>query len=319
MYRTFLMEKNFAYRMQREVLPYLRDHREERTFITQDGASLFCVYYRADAPRGSVTILHGMGESAEKYHELCYYFLQNGLSVFVFDQRGHGRSTREAQRGVVHIRNFEQYVQDFADVISANLDSLPTPRYLFAHSMGGAVAALYLERGGNVFEKAWLSSPAISVKIKGTPRALVRLICASACATGQGHKRVHTMKAPLPPEKETCSGSSCASIARFEAYRAVKLGDARLHAAKPSYAWLRAAMRATSRMLRQKQLRHVCTPVRILAAEQDHLVELDAQRAFARGIQDGEICEIAHARHELFNERDCICHPYFNDLLDYFA
>ncbi len=317
-YRDFLEEKDFAWRMQREVLPYLRARREEGEFHTADGTSLFTVHYRADAPRGSVVILHGMGESAEKYHELCYYFLKNNLSVFLFDQRGHGRSTREAHAGIVHIKDFETYAQDFAELITHKLAELPTPRYLFAHSMGGAVAALYLERGTDVFHKAWLSSPAISVRIKGAPRGFVRLVCAVSCATGRAKERVHVMKPPLPPEKDTPAGSSCASIARFEAYRAVKLADARLHSAKPSYAWLRAATRATPRILRKKQLQCVCTPVRILAAERDHLVELKAQRAFARGIPDGAIWEIARARHEIFNERDSICHPYFAELLDYF-
>ena len=318
-YRHFLEESNFASRMQDEVLPYLCARREEGKFQTVDGATLFTVHYRADAPRGSVVILHGMGESAEKYHELCYYFLKSNLSVFLFDQRGHGRSTREAHAGVVHIKDFEVYAQDFTDLIEAKLAELPTPRYLFAHSMGGAVAALYLERGTNVFDKALLSSPAIAIQIKGTPRALVRLICNAACAAGRAKERVHVMKPPLPPQEESHKGSSCASLARFEAYRAVKLSDKRLHSAKPSYAWLRAAMRATSHILRPRQLKRVCTSVRILSAERDHLVDLNAQRAFARAIADGEIFEIAHARHELFNECDHISHPYFNDLLDYFA
>lgn len=318
-YRDFLCEKNLAYRMQREVLPYLRARREEGTFTTADGATLFTVYYRADAPRGSVVILHGMGESAEKYHELCYYLLKNNLSVFLFDQRGHGRSTREAENGIVHIKDFAIYAQDFTDLMTSKLPALPAPHYLFAHSMGGAVAALYLEQGDTPFKKAWLSSPAIAVRIKGAPRGFVRFICAAACATGRGKKRIHVMKPPLPPEKETSKGSSCASLARFEAYRAVKLSDVRLHSAKPSYAWLRAATRATSRMLRKKQLQRVCIPVRILAAERDHLVELNAQRAFSRGIREGSICEISGARHELFNERDAIAHPYFAELLDYFA
>ena len=319
LYHDFLLEQDFSLRMQHEVLPYLQSRREEGRFKTSDGASLFTLTYHADNPRGSVVILHGMGESAEKYHELCYYLLKSDLSVFLFDQRGHGRSTREAQRGVVHVKDFDTYAKDFAEWIEALCNALPTPRYLFAHSMGGAVAALYLERGSTVFEKALLSSPALRVRTKGAPRAMVRLICTIFCTVGRGNERVHTMKQPLPPEEETQENSSCASVERFEAYRKVKMSDKRLHSAKPSYAWLRAAMRATPRILRAKHLRRVRIPVRVVTAERDHLVESDAGRAFVRGIPCGEIFEIAHARHELFNERDELSHPYFEDLLHYFA
>ncbi len=318
-YRDFLCENAFSHRMQAEVLPFLRARREDDTLQTADGATLHTVYYRADEPRGSVVIVHGMSEHTEKYHELCYYFLQSDLSVLLYDQRGHGYSTREAENGIVHIRHFTQYDEDLNALLCTMEDKLPTPRYLFAHSMGGAVAALYLERGTDFFQKAWLSSPAISVRIKGAPRAFVWTVCAGACLVGKGKKRVHVMSPALPPEKETGRGSSCASAARFEAFREVKKADSLLWSAKPSYAWLLTAMNTTHRILRPKRLRNVKIPVRLYAAEREHLVELNPQRTFIKGVRNGRMCEIAHARHELFSERDAISHPYFAELLDYFA
>lgn len=318
-YRAFLFENEFVTRMQDEVLPFLRERREDDTFQTADGKTLHTVYYRAHAPRGCVVIVHGMSEHTEKYHELCYYFLKSGLSVLLYDQRGHGHSTREAERGIVHVRSFAQYDEDLHALLTAMADKLPAPRYLFAHSMGGAVAARYLERGTDFFEKAWLSSPAISVRIKGAPRTFVWATCATACLFGKGKHRVHVMSPALPPDKESPRGASCASLARFEAYREVKKADPVLWSAKPSYAWLFSAMNATHRILRPRHLKNVKTPVRLYAAERDHLVELNPQRAFVKGIRNGRMCEIARARHELFNERDEISHPYFEELLDYFA
>lgn len=318
-YRDFLFENEFAERMQREVLPFLRARREDGTFQAPDGATLHTVYYGADEPRGCVVIVHGMSEHTEKYHELCYYFLKSGLSVLLYDQRGHGYSSREAERGIVHIRHFAQYDEDLAALLCAMEDKLPSKRYLFAHSMGGAVAALYLERGTDFFERAWLSSPAIAIRIKGAPRPFVWCTCATACLLGRGGRRVHAMSPALPPEKESQRGSSCASVARFEAFREVKKADAALWSAKPSYAWLLTAMNTTHRILRPKRLKNVKIPVRLYAAEREHLVELNPQRAFIKGVRNGRMCEIAHARHELFSERDAISHPYFEELLDYFA
>lgn len=318
-YRSFLHEDEFATRMQDEVLPYLHARREDGSFQTADGATLHTVYYTADEPRGCVVILHGLSEHTEKYHELCYYFLKNDLSVFLYDQRGHGHSTREVPNGIVHIHSFSQYDEDLNALLTAMADKLPTPLYLFAHSMGGAVAALYLERGMTPFEKAWLSSPAISVHTKGAPRPFVWLTCRAACVLGKGKHRIHTMSAPLPPDKETNRNSSCASRARFEALRAVKKGDPLLWSAKPSYAWLLAAMKATRRILHKKRLQNIKTPLRLYAAERDHLVELAPQCRFIADVPNGSACMIAHARHELFSERDALSHPYFEELLDYFA
>ena len=315
----FLREEDYNTALTERVLPLLAACRREEEFVCADGAKLFAVRYEARQPRGSVVILHGFGENVEKYRELCYYFLKSGLTVQLFEQRGHARSTREVEPGLVYIKRFSQYVSDFSAFMEANAPFLPTPRYLFAHSMGGAVSALYLSKDTGVFTRAVLSSPMIAMQYKRVPRFLGYGACA-LLGTLMGTKRrfVGVHPAP-PPEKETLERSGATSLARFEAYRAAKVGDKRLHAASATFAWTREALGCTRDILKKGVPERIRIPVRVYAAEQEVLVQEGPQRRFAARVPKGEFRTVRGAKHEIYFSKDEVAHPYFAEILSFFG
>lgn len=315
----FLFEEDYASRVSKEVLPALMAARKEWYYHTADGAELFVVRYDARPARGSAVILHGFGESAEKYRELCYYFLKSGLTVLIFEQRGHGRSTRTVPMGLTHIRHFSQYVEDFDALMSDLAEALPSPRYLYAHSMGGAVAALYLERGGAHFEKAVLSSPMIAMQYKRVPRPLGYAACAAMGVLGLGKRRFIGMReAPLPAEERvTLSGAD--SEARFLAYRAVKEQEPLLRASRPTVAWVREALGCTREILKKGAPERIAIPVRVYAAEHEVLVQEGPQRAFAARVPQGSFFPVAGVKHEIYFTTDDKLHPYLRGVLDFFS
>ncbi len=71
-----------------------------------------------------------------------------GFDVLIIDHRGQGRSGRmlpDTHRG--HVVDFSDYVDDFAAFWQQ--ESQPGPwrkRYILAHSMGGAISTLFLQR-----------------------------------------------------------------------------------------------------------------------------------------------------------------------------
>ena len=89
-----LREEEFDREMETTVAPALRKVREDGTFSGCDGRTLCYHVYRASEPRANLVVVHGFTESSEKYDELSWYFLQSGLSVYLFDHRGHGKSFR---------------------------------------------------------------------------------------------------------------------------------------------------------------------------------------------------------------------------------
>ena len=315
---AFLRETEYSLQMQQTVQPVLQSAREERTLTTADGKQLFVVCYRARQPRGSVVILHGFGETAEKYHELCYYFLQCGYNVLVYDQRGHGRSTRLAAQGVVHNPEFEKYVEDLAFVLEAEQESLPAPRYLFSHSMGGAVAALYLERGGSFFKKAVLSSPMIYMHHKRVPRKAGELLCHIGCRLRPAADRFFAVSAAPTPENESFERSAASSQARFEYYRTVKSQSPLLYASKASNGWMLEAMRCPRRILKKGAPERVQTPLRVYAAEWETLVDRRPQQKFAKRVQTGRFFLVKGCKHEIYFATDEVLHPFLCELLAYF-
>ena len=109
---AYLTEATYAADMQKTAVPYILARRRETTLTAADGKPLFVQSYTADDPRGTVFLVHGFSESAEKFRELIYDCLTRGLSVLIYDQRGHGRSFRNAPTRVTHVDRFEQYVED---------------------------------------------------------------------------------------------------------------------------------------------------------------------------------------------------------------
>lgn len=109
------------------------------------------IYQHRSERKGGVIIVTGRTEGLALYQETILDLLRNGYSVYIHDHRGQGFSERIAgtDSTLGHIDDFDNYVKDLATFIDgpvhdARTDA-STPQYLLAHSMGGTIAALYLE------------------------------------------------------------------------------------------------------------------------------------------------------------------------------
>ena len=64
-----ISEKDYFNLMSTEVEPYLAKKRKEDYFLSSDGKKIHYEAYEKLLSRGSVVILHGFTESAEKFRE----------------------------------------------------------------------------------------------------------------------------------------------------------------------------------------------------------------------------------------------------------
>lgn len=125
------------------------------------------------APRGSLLLVHGLGEHAGRYQEAAARFQGWGFQVWALDQRGHGQSG--GIRG--GLPTPADLVADLKSVILRirEIDGAEAPLTLLGHSMGGAVCArLVAEEGGSV-SRLILSSPALALGLPAWRRGLIRL------------------------------------------------------------------------------------------------------------------------------------------------
>jgi alpha-beta hydrolase superfamily lysophospholipase len=115
------------------------------TFRTKDGLKLFTRTWRPPAkPRAVVALVHGYAEHSGRYASLAADLVAEGHAVLGYDHRGFGRS--EGRRAFV--ARFDDLLDDLDRFLDAVRQAYPdAPLFLFGHSMGGAVTALYaLER-----------------------------------------------------------------------------------------------------------------------------------------------------------------------------
>jgi len=313
--RTFIKEQEFKTQITDTVLPYLKKKATVRICRAHDKNPLYAVLYRADSPRGTVVLVHGFSENADKYSEFIYYLLREGLSVLIYDQRGHGRSHRAAPPHIIHVDRFSQYVDDLEAVLAAFKGELAAPLYLFAHSMGGAVSTLFLQKHPNVFQKAVLSAPMISLQYRGLMRVCATSACRFCALTGRAKKTVFIAKRDY--KNETFEQSSSLSPARFAYLHDLRNRDPLLSGGSPSYAWSLAALGVTKKLLHKNACAQVRIPVLLLAAEHEHLVSPEAQKKLAAALPHCKLETVEGSKHEILFASDEILHPVLDEILDF--
>ena len=301
------------------ILPELTEHQEIKSVSGKDGFPLFCSCFRADNSCGTVLILHGFTENTYKYSELIYSLLRNHFNVVAYDQRGHGRSGRAeglSHFSVTHVDRFEDYVDDLAVICDTVLTGFPKPWMLFAHSMGGAVASLYLEQYHHTFSAAALCAPMIAPNTGGLPAPLASCIARILCCFGKSKSNPFFMKPYSGPED---FNTSCATDpARFFWYDKEKTRHREYQNNTPSCRWILESVAVTGKILASGAPESISCPVLLSTADRDSSVDPDAQKLFIDRIPGGKHIFVKDSRHEIFRSVNQVFFPWWHEVLSFF-
>ena len=147
--------------------------------VARDGVELALRVWPVPSARGTVVVVHGLGEHAGRYAHVAAALNAIGLGVVAHDQRGHGASG--GARGVIGQR--DDLLVDLAQVVDAVRRAHPGPLVLLGHSMGGLVAARFVAGALEAPARPWsravealvLSSPALDPGMTPFQRGLARL------------------------------------------------------------------------------------------------------------------------------------------------
>lgn len=320
-----VLSEQYAKTMNEVVLPWLAARRKDAQVAGDGGKPLFVSRFDAelpagtDRPRGTVLIVHGFTENADKFSELIHSLLHSGFSVVAYDQRGHGRSWRDPALGdasLTHVDDFDEYVRDMAIVVDTVLSAMPKPYLLFAHSMGGAVSSLYLERHAGVFARVALCAPMIAPNLGGLSETAARLMCDAARTLGSRKKRIFASKPYAGPEN--FATSAAAGRARFDWYDAIKAATPAFQNNGPSYGWILQAIRASKLVLAAGAVERIDAPVRLFTAETDGSVLPGPQAAFVARLKRGRRELVKGARHEIYRSDDDVLFPWWHGILEFF-
>ena len=258
-------------------------------FRTYDGLALQGRVWPCRDARGTIVIVHGLGEHIGRYAHVAASLNTHGWSVVGYDQRGHGAS----EGGRARLGAVDDLLRDLAVVLDAvrGAADFVSPLVLLGHSMGGAVAARFVAGGVELPKPAWsravdalvLSSPALDLGMTVVQKAMLATL------------------GPLTPDLAIGTGVKPTGISRDPAVVAAYMADSLVHD--------RITPRLTRFMVDAGLAVRSLAPrwavsTLLLYAGTDRYVRPAGSAAFAAAAPQGVVTarEFAPLFHEIFNE-----------------
>ncbi len=231
--------------------------------------------------RGSIVLMHGLGEHSGRYRHLAHLFNEMGLSVRCYDHRGHGRS----QGGRGDVPNGDPMLQDAQIVIEHFAARFARRPFLFGHSMGGLFAARFALAATTPLRGLILSSPALAVRMSPLQHRLLGLMLT------------------LAPRIGVPNGLQPQYLSHDPAVVAAYRNDPLVHG-KISARLLRSMLGAIDYC--QQHAAELHLPLLLQIAGDDHLVDASGSRRFFAQLPDGDFTFKVYESlyHEIFNETD---------------
>lgn len=336
-------ENGFKEAVDTILKPWLSDTVSEGKFTSFDGSRIR--YYRALNPRAKavVVMVHGFCEFFGKFHEAAYNFWESGYSIYFIELRGHGGSQRSVKAlDHVDVADFSEYVEDLkafldqvvvpqtqglltraavagsAGTMSARGSAGKLPLYLYAHSMGGCVGTLFLERHPEYFKAAVLSSPMLKMTFGDIKMWQVKaLIIVSRVL--RWNEQTMPGQNDFDPEKPDFDGSGTLSRARFDYQWELRVtpesgGLNTMNGG--TYRWGRAAWKATQELLKDEA--KIRIPVLVCQAGKDFFVDNEGQDHFAKTAPKAKLLRFPEAKHEIYASGGKVQERYFREVTGFF-
>jgi len=302
------------------VLPFLATGKIF-AFATTDGLKLSGVYFENPTSTKTIVIVNGRSEPWLKYGEVFYDLYQQGYSIYSYDHRGQGLSPHlsPVNPEIGHVEFFHSYIEDLntfvTDVVIPNKkpsDDL----FLFAHSMGGTVAAGYLSEYKVPFKKAVLSCPMLQVNTKPYPEPIARSIVDVASLLGKSeHYAIGygDYNLDLPFSKNTTTGSPVRWWMTNEVYRenpSTLIGG-------PSNRWVHESL--TEGQSVRNEMGNIEIPFILFQAGSDQIVKPKGEEQGCA--KAGSLCtliKVPDSQHEILFEKDAIRSEALAEIFTFF-
>ncbi|MGQ4277577.1 alpha/beta fold hydrolase [Pseudidiomarina sp. E22-M8] len=310
------------------VMPYWHEYAER--FYMQRPHEINLCYYLIRPPNAKALVLISPGriEGAIKYPELVWELGQQGYAVAIIDHRGQGfsdRLTPNPHNG--HVHEFDDFVDDFAGFVREAEKHMnehygvELPVHLVAHSMGGAIAALYLARYPHNVKSAVLSSPMFGIQTGWIPHWLAVAVTRAGAALNQLLSPQTAWYFPGTGdyvETPFKDNELSHSLARYQTFREHYQEHPEAQLGGPTFRWIAEALSAARQAIAEAGDIHI--PVLVVQAGGDTVVDGRAQQEFVCALSHphSQVMVVAGAKHEIFIESDTYREPVVTRLLTWF-
>ncbi|MBN1883014.1 MAG: lysophospholipase [Deltaproteobacteria bacterium] len=260
---------------------------DEAGFEGAGGVHLFYRFYKPKEYKNVIIYVHGLGDHSGRYVYPIEYLIDHGIAFYGLDHRGHGKS--DGKRG--HVDRFSQYIDDLRTFVSIVRKREGTGKalFLFGHSMGGLIAARFVEEYPQMVRGLILSSAALEPNREPPP------MTARMGAFLSKHIPKFTMTNEIDP---VFLSHDKTVIKRYTEDRLVH---------NKISARLLTEMAHDMKTVFEKAS-EVRIPVLVMHAGDDHLISLNGSRRFFQelGSEDKKLAVFEGFYHDLVNEVDRI-------------
>lgn len=254
------------------------------------------------APRATILILTGYGESAEKWFETVDDFVARGFTVWILERQGQGGSERETPwRDLGHVDSFDPDVAAVRALVTGVIrPEAGTPLVLLGHSEGGLVALRAAEQG-LAMDGLVLTSPAFGLTALPRPRSdFARFTPAMRLL------RLGWLKSPDQPgwRRDANDTALTRDPARAKVQSAWMLANPDLRMGGRSLGWFAAFFDASEAAARD--IRKPRVPTLMLTAGRDHAVTAKPQDRICAAMLSCQTTRYPNAGHDLHMESDAV-------------
>lgn len=251
----------------------------EGTFRVADGTELFYRRWSPAESRGTLVIVHGFNEHSGRFDHVAQYWVDQGLTVWALDQRGHGRSGGPR----AYVERWDDYVDDLHAFITGPVGG--GQPLLLGHSMGGMITFRYGLAHPESIKALVITSPLFQNRAQ--PTAIDALMAPVAS------RLLPKLLRPAPLDPSTLSRDPAVGTAYAADPLVGKQGTPR---------WFTEMQKAAAASLAEAP--NFRLPILVLAAGADALVDPDAtERVYqAIGSNRKRLKRYPDFYHELLNE-----------------
>ncbi len=266
------------------------------SFTASDGENLAVQDWplpEGEPQRGTVLLVHGLGEHVGRYDAMARRLNRWGFAVRGYDQYGHGDSA--GPRG--GLTSDMRLLEDLGDMVDATRARTPAglPLVLLGHSMGGLVASRFVSLHLRPVDALVLSSPALDADLSAVQKLLLATL------------------PRIAPNLRVGNGLDAQYLSHNPAVPAAYLADARCH---DRISARLARFIAEGGPATVARAAHWSVPTLLMWAGSDKLVNPAGSRAFAAAAPQAVVQShcFEPLYHELFNESPELAEPVFDML-----
>jgi lysophospholipase len=256
--------------------------------------------------RGSLLFLGGRGDIFEKYYEAFHRWRGAGWSIESFDWRGQGGSGRlSADPMCGHAADFAPWIEDLAAFFADWTKRTAGPHVVIAHSMGGHLVLRALSERRIAPDAAVLVAPMLGLRSAPFGPRLAARVAALMCRLGRPERLAWKVNERPGVPMRGRQALLTHDAERYGDELWWKAANPGIAVGPPSWAWVAAAYRSTLALEAPGRLEHVATPILLLAARYDRLVDSRAIERAARRLPNARLRVWGReSAHEILREAD---------------